>query len=648
MSEMFQSKQSTVNGIHKIDTTQSPMNGVHKTNDNSSRPVSTSHAAIYISSGSETSENPLRTHQARRILPWSTDRAASKHTQRKREELVQKHRQVAQQDASVPHDRSTVIPSVRNEANLPTRSIGPAIAREAFDKSTDEAKVSSNPVVEKQPQHLNSLLVGPSVTQAATGSLEPIRPASEHQGSTSITLSNNAKPPTDLSMSEAERNVASILKRKRSKTTQRPAEDQPNKKQAVSVKSPLSQLPIAAVPVPTKEPNKCGASQLARQLVNGAKPDGRERAQPNHTNAKATVSSEDAATLRSEANKAAEPVPTNGNPGEGRPVQPHEPQVVERQLPKDGGSRSPQTTFPNDLTGGNLGEAKPAVAFRTVTSPGKAEADNPAVNVGLAQPKSSPEVNQIDETKQGVSSRSAAVVATPNGLGLANPSSLPFARREQDQRVKTLDTSQNTGTPGVENSSKVADLSETASALQVRSIPLSLSEVEAVLRKHINTSQDDHEYFVKGWLRRARLDGLGRPPNTGIISIVDDANNHGTLPKAKMRPSFPSIPSHGSSSVTKKLEFEMIDDNPYFKGSKLVNEKSRSKNPKEVSTEITTYSTTRYSTDAVDVPQHDTYVSLKRNILGENRKRLRYVPYLEDSDDNDRAANEGLERRLRK
>ncbi|KAL2358772.1 hypothetical protein BJ546DRAFT_961064 [Cryomyces antarcticus] len=115
-----------------------------------------------------------------------------------------------------------------------------------------------------------------------------------------------------------------------------------------------------------------------------------------------------------------------------------------------------------------------------------------------------------------------------------------------------------------------------------------------------------------------------------------------------MRPSFPSIPSHGSSSVTKKLEFEMIDDNPYFKGSKLVNEKSRSKNPKEVSTEITTYSTTRYSTDAVDVPQHDTYVSLKRNILGENRKRLRYVPYLEDSDDNDRAANEGLERRLRK
>ncbi|TKA81060.1 hypothetical protein B0A49_00680 [Cryomyces minteri] len=487
---------------------------------------------------------------------------------------------------------------------MSTPSIGPAVVREAFDKSTDGAKTSSDSVVEKQLQHLNSPLVVPSVTQAATGSLKPIRPTSDHQGLTSMPVSNNAKPPTDLSTRETETNVAPILKRKRSKSTQRPAEDQPNKKQHVRVKLPFAQLPIAAVPLLTKEPQKCGASQLARHCVNGAKPDGHERAQPNHPNAKVTV--------------------------------------------KDGGSRSPQTAFSNDLTGNNLGKAVSAVAFRIVTSPGEGEADDPAVNVGLALPQPSPEVNQINETKQGVSSRSAAVVATPNGIGLANTTSLPVASRAQDQRVKTLDTSQNTGTPGVETNSEVVGLPETASALQVRSIPLSLSEVEAVLRKHISTSQDDHEYFVKGWLRRARLDGLGRPPNTGPISIVNDSNDHGTLPKAKMRPSFPSIPSHGSSSVTKTLEFEMIVDNPSFKGSKPVNDKSRYKNPKEVRTETMRYSTTRYSTDAVDVPQHDTYVSLKRNVLGENRKRLRYVPYLEDSDDNDRAANEGLERRLRK
>ncbi|KAI9879601.1 MAG: hypothetical protein M1830_008051 [Pleopsidium flavum] len=154
---------------------------------------------------------------------------------------------------------------------------------------------------------------------------------------------------------------------------------------------------------------------------------------------------------------------------------------------------------------------------------------------------------------------------------------------------------------------------------------LSQSALEDSMRRILNELREDHEYFMKSWLGRARRACDKRATvkdrassalsldHTGGSMTVAAQYVQNESPFAAMRPLELSIAARGTQLQPSTARLQQQIFKPGKPGK---SEKPFINVPVDV-----------YTSDAVLVPPYLSYISIRRNVLAENDRSLKYYPY---------------------
>ncbi|KAI9810172.1 MAG: hypothetical protein M1827_006617 [Pycnora praestabilis] len=164
------------------------------------------------------------------------------------------------------------------------------------------------------------------------------------------------------------------------------------------------------------------------------------------------------------------------------------------------------------------------------------------------------------------------------------------------------------------------------------STPLVLSYIEDIMKRHLRELHEDHEYFMKGWLKRARR-GCDRRAvkNQPLVSDVTGslAAGYSTTPARFVDQQSPFLDMRGIQFPTQSKGAPPSKDigklTQEAKAGQVVKITGGKSDKTYLSVPLTTY-----ASDAVTVPAYTSYITLRRNLLAENDKNLLYWPYFGD------------------
>ena len=157
--------------------------------------------------------------------------------------------------------------------------------------------------------------------------------------------------------------------------------------------------------------------------------------------------------------------------------------------------------------------------------------------------------------------------------------------------------------------------------------PLTLSATEALLKKYVNELQEDHELFLRSWLRRAR--NCFQPGSTEThsnsmtnlskgITKMDQRFVHASSPFTSLKP----VSTRISGKANEKEHVYLTQDVMYDKST----------NHKSVRSFLSVR-VTGSKHERLTVPEYTSYVGLRQNVLAENDQKLLYWPYMGDNAD---------------
>ncbi|EKG21255.1 hypothetical protein MPH_01398 [Macrophomina phaseolina MS6] len=171
------------------------------------------------------------------------------------------------------------------------------------------------------------------------------------------------------------------------------------------------------------------------------------------------------------------------------------------------------------------------------------------------------------------------------------------------------------------------DVTSDAQQVLEDTITYSITELESLLRGRLKEIQEDREYFTKLRLGRARkAHHLPDDSQTGD-SATDFISGPSLVPTQFQQQAFPwpnaePIQTRGPIKPGGPKVMVQKTQEVFPQGSKGV--RSVMNNP-----------VNSYATDAKPVPPYTSYVSLKQNVLAENRRTLMIYPYFDDYQDED-------------
>lgn len=162
--------------------------------------------------------------------------------------------------------------------------------------------------------------------------------------------------------------------------------------------------------------------------------------------------------------------------------------------------------------------------------------------------------------------------------------------------------------------------------------PLTLLDVQGVLRRHLKDLHDEHQALTQRWLARSRC---FRSPETsssrpGLVSVYANGVaglKHAVSPFADMQP-LHTIVNAKAATEDKRDQLIMCSDNVKSPGTSKA----------YVKVPITTW-----TDESAEVPGYTHYASLSRNILGNNTLQLHVWPFFGDAMTDDTEVYTALE-----
>ncbi|KAF2140850.1 uncharacterized protein K452DRAFT_359297 [Aplosporella prunicola CBS 121167] len=184
------------------------------------------------------------------------------------------------------------------------------------------------------------------------------------------------------------------------------------------------------------------------------------------------------------------------------------------------------------------------------------------------------------------------------------------------------DEVENVRSNNADDSPRVSPAPPEASVAQAKNDPATITSLNTDLEIHLKQLHEDHEYFARNRLMRARM--CYRVASEEDTPVQDLASGPSIVPPQFLQDAFPwpeatSILKQGTPKPSETKKFVERYQDIYMNGT--------TKNSKTTSL----YNHfDQYATDGLIIPDYTNYVSLKQNLLAESIKTLLYEPYFSD------------------
>ncbi len=168
------------------------------------------------------------------------------------------------------------------------------------------------------------------------------------------------------------------------------------------------------------------------------------------------------------------------------------------------------------------------------------------------------------------------------------------------------------------------DLGDRQEASSVRNSELTVAAMEQFFHKHIRELQDDHKYFMKSWLQRARRASNKERPSVSLNPSTAGSSTADNL--TRQPPRFAQNMSPFANMRAIEIPNPVKGTEPAVPCGKL-NQfilKTHSGKPE---TRNFTVPVTSYNSEAITIPSYTSYITLSRNVLAANDKDMKYFPY---------------------